>query len=386
MEKKIKFVILGLIAILMISLFINLQLSTSRQNAVRERDDLKRENAALAQKIESSIQEGQRLQEKINSLNSDLEKATREKDDMQKRFDLINKERQDLIDKLKEQQKSPVAMPQAPAAPVTEDAYWAGILKAKTDLEMQLESIRSELKTAQGNNEQLQREKVSLGLEVTSFTREKQDIQRQLDYNQKLMDSIAQELVREKNDKFQISEVKKAIKNDNEVLRRQLRALDSRRASVERKLSDLQNENAKLDNRLKEMEAPREDKGSIIDSMNIELSAIKSGKPLPPAKEKESVELPPIVVRPQVSAPTAAPAGVSVGSSLTGRVLAINRDNNFVVIDLGTSAGIKAGDTFQVYRDGGVIANLEVVQTREKISACDIKKETSPIKVGDTIR
>jgi predicted nuclease with TOPRIM domain len=385
MEKKMKFVIVGLVAILMISLFINLQLSSSRQNAIRERDELKRESAALVQKVESSIQEGQRLQEKINSLNADLERVTSEKGDLEKRLELISKERQDLADKLKEQKRIP-ALAQAPAGPVTEDAYWAGILKAKTDLEIQLESIRSELKTAQANNEQLQRDKAGLELEVTSLTRDKQDLKRQLDYNQKLMDSIAQDLVREKNDKFQIGEVKKSIKSDNDLLRRQLRALDIRRANVEKRLSDLQDENTKLNNQLKELEANLEDKGSLIDSLNKELSAIKSGKPLPAEKGKESVELPPIVVRPAVSSVPATSAGVGVGSALVGKILAINRDNNFVVIDLGTSVGIKPGDKFQVYRDDSVIANLEVIQTREKISACDIKRETSPIKVGDGIK
>ena len=385
MEKKMKFVIVSLVAILMISLFINLQLSSSRQNAIRERDELKRESAALVQKVESSIQEGQRLQEKINSLNADLERVTSEKGDLEKRLELISKERQDLADKLKEQKRIP-AIAQAPAGPVTEDAYWAGILKAKTDLEIQLESIRSELKTAQANNEQLQRDKAGLELEVTSLTRDKQDLKRQLDYNQKLMDSIAQDLVREKNDKFQIGEVKKSIKSDNDLLRRQLRALDIRRANVEKRLSDLQDENTKLNNQLKELEANLEDKGSLIDSLNKELSAIKSGKPLPAEKGKESVELPPIVVRPAVSSVPATSAGVGVGSALVGKILAINRDNNFVVIDLGTSVGIKPGDKFQVYRDDSVIANLEVIQTREKISACDIKRETSPIKVGDGIK
>ena len=314
-----------------------------------------------------------------------MERVTSEKGDLEKRLELISKERQDLADKLKEQKRIP-ALAQAPAGPVTEDAYWAGILKAKTDLEIQLESIRSELKTAQANNEQLQRDKAGLELEVTSLTRYKQDLKRQLDYNQKLMDSIAQDLVREKNDKFQIGEVKKSIKSDNDLLRRQLRALDIRRANVEKRLSDLQDENTKLNNQLKELEANLEDKGSLIDSLNKELSAIKSGKPLPAEKGKESVELPPIVVRPAVSSVPATSAGVGVGSALVGKILAINRDNNFVVIDLGTSVGIKPGDKFQVYRDDSVIANLEVIQTREKISACDIKRETSPIKVGDGIK
>lgn len=393
MDKRMKLVIVGLIGILVVSLLLNLQLTGSRQTAIRERDDLKRENDALAQKVEASIRDSRKLEDKINSLNLDLSRITQEKSEMQSKFDVLNKERQSLIEKLKEQKQVAV---QAPAqqlafkAPASEDAYWAGILRAKTDLEIQLESVRQALREAQISNEQLQREKNSLALEVSTFNREREEFKRQIEYNQKVMDGIAQDLVREKNDKFQIDEMMKAIKNENEALRRQLRNIDSSRNNMEDKFVALQKDNAQLDSRLKEMENILQDRMAQIESLKRQLDAARIGGgpagAAVPAKPKEAVELPPIVVRPQGSSGNVVAPDVSGTSSTAGKILAINKDNNFVVIDLGFESGIKEGDIVQVYRDNDIIARLEVIQVRDKISACDIKKEVSPVKIGDTVK
>ena len=57
-----------------------------------------------------------------------------------------------------------------------------------------------------------------------------------------------------------------------------------------------------------------------------------------------------------------------------------------MVVDLGEDSGIKLGDMLQVYRSGEAIGTLEVIQVRKPISACDIKKESTPIRIGDTVR
>jgi len=381
MDKRIKLVIVGLIGILIISLFLSLQLSGSRQTAVRERDDLKRENLALTQKIDASFKDSRRLEDKINSLNLDLNRVAKEKDEMQKKFDIVNKERQELIDKLKEKKPAPEVVVQA--APVTEDAYWAGILRAKTDLELQLEDVRGQLKVVQTDSAQLQREKGSLNLEVSSLTREREDLRRQLEYARKVMDGISQELVREKNDKFKIAEMIKVIKNENEVLRRQLNSIDTHKGDLEERISGLQEENAQLDSRLREMETLLQDRAAQIDTLNRQLDIPRSDRPASSRAEqrKGSVELPPIVVRPQGDNAEAPDELASAG-----KVLAINRDNNFVVIDIGSDKGVKIGDVFEVYRDNQNLGRVEIIQVRDKISACDIKKESTPINVGDKIK
>ena len=302
MENKIKFIIIGLISVLVISFLITLQTYSAKTSLLKEREDLKRENLSLANKIEEGIQDARRFQDRVSALNIDVDRAIREKEELQSKYNVLVKTRDQILEELKSARTKREAPAEVQAQPQLGDTYWAGILKAKTDLEFQLENIRNELKDIRINNEQLQREKATLDLEANSLNREKQDLQRQLEYNQKLMDSIAQELVREKNDKFQIHDNLKLIRNENALLRRQLKSLNNRKISLERKLSE------------------------------------------------------------------------------------IHRENNFVIIDLGQERGVKAGDTFKVYREEKPIADIEVIQVRQEIAACDIKKETTPIKVGDIVR
>lgn len=383
MEQKTRFIILGLAAILVISLFINLQTYSSKQAIEREKDVLKKENTDLSKRIEESFQDNQRLKDKLSSLNRDLEKVSKEREEMQNKYELVTKEREELIQKLKTQ-----PLPQAPevqralVTPVSEDTYWAGILKAKMDLELQLGNIRNELKNTQIKNEELQRDKSALDSEIKNLNLETQDLRRQLEYNKKMMDSLAQELVREKNDKLEIQSSLNVIKSENTIIRRQLKSLGSRKINLERRIQQLQEDNSGLERSLTEMETMLKDKATKINDLQQQLDTVRAGgKVEASAQKQESVELPPIVVRPKTETFLQEP---SIGFVV--KILAVNRDNNFVIIDLGEDSGIRVGNTFGVYREDKAIAEIEVIQIRKTIAACNIKKETESIRVGDTIK
>ena len=111
----------------------------------------------------------------------------------------------------------------------------------------------------------------------------------------------------------------------------------------------------------------------------------------PQRAKDESVVLPPITVRPQQPGVSASKPRTEVRPAdnaevFRGKIVALNRDNNFVVIDLGEDAGVNVGDVFQVYRDNILIAKLETIQVRQNIAACDIRDELSLVRVGDKIR
>jgi DNA repair exonuclease SbcCD ATPase subunit len=388
MEKKIKFILMGLGGILLISIILNIQISASKKAVEQERNNLKTENASLSQKVEESQQKARRLEEKLASLTKELERISNERENFQRKVELLNKEREDLIEKLKAEKEKQAALAKAPeeqkVPSVPEDSYWAGILKTKADLGVQLENIRSELKGVRINNEQLQREKSSLDLDINNLTREKQELGRQIDYNKKVMDSITVELVREKNDKMQLGDILKTVKGENSVLRRQLRSLNSRKIDLEKKIQGLQEDKTTLERRLNEMESLLRDQITNINNLKQQLDTLHSGGKIEAqgGQKKESVELPPIVVRPQETvAPTQEAA-----LPLSGKVLAVNRENNFAIIDLGEDTGVNAGETFQVYREDRPIATIEVIQVRKEISACDIKRESTPIQIGDTVK
>jgi len=385
MERKAKFVIIGLIGILVISIFLSLQLYSAKQSMQKTIKDLEKDKESLNAKFEQSKEEIRRLDDAKKSLINVIDGLTQKRAELEEKYELVNKEKDALIEQLKVLKTKPAvaAEPQPTTLAPTEDAYWAGILKAKTDLELQLEKIRNELNTIQINNEQLQREKGILALDIKSLNLEKLDLKRQLEYNQKIMDSITQEIVRERNDKFKIQESLESIKSENTLLRRQLKSLVNRKINLEKKIQKFQEDNSSLQRQLSGMEAILTDKLGKISEIKQQLDTVSSAPPAEiPQQKTESVELSPIVVRPQTE--ISPPKDVF----FLGRVIGVNKDNNFVIINLGEDSGVKIGDTFQVYREGEdrAIATIEVVQTRHSIAACDIRKQNVPIKLGDEIR
>jgi chromosome segregation protein len=384
MEQKEKFIIVGLIGVAVVCAFLLIQSAGDRQQLTHERDELKKENVSLTLKIDRFTADLRAYQDKINSLNADLDKAYQDKAEFEKKYILVNKAREELVEKLKSQARPALAVQetQQSSAPQANDVYWADILKTKTDLELQLNNLRGELKKLQIDNEQLQREKGSFELELNNLKREKDDLSRQLDYNKKLLDSLAQELVREKNDKTQIQDSYKLIRNENSVLTRQINRLNLRKVDLERKLQEANEERSNLEHRAQEMEVMLTERLNQINNLKERIESVRSGEPLKGQKQ-ESVNLPAIVVKPKDPAYYHQD---DTGSSLIGKIMAVNKENNFVIIDLGEEAGVKVGDTLRVYRNDKPIANIEVTQVRRNISACDIKQQGSTIKIGDTVR
>ena len=384
MEKNAKFIIIGLIGLSVICLFLFFSALNSKQQVARERDDLKTENTSLNAKIDKLQAIFKTYENKISSLNKDLEQAAQEKNDIQDKYNSITKERDDIAAKLKDLQAHPQIVRQEVEAPQANDAYWASIIKAKTDLELQINSLRTELKNIQMNSESLARDKSGLELDLNNLKNERDDLKRQLEYNQKVTDSISQELVREKNDKTQIQGSFKTLKNENTILTRQIRVLNGHRTELENKMQKLQEGKAEVERRVNEMENILTDKMGQIDNLKVLMNAVRSGKPIDASEvRQESVELPAIVVKPSSSVNR---QNSSVQENIVGKILAVNRDNNFVIVDLGQNSGIKTGDKLQVYREDKNIGFIEVIQVRKDISACDIKRESAPVKVGDIVR
>jgi chromosome segregation ATPase len=390
MEQKVKFIIIGLAGFSLVCLFLFIQATNSQQMLIRERNDLKSENMALAGKmnqLEGDLKENQR---KLTSLKNDRDKASQELVDILQKYDQLSRTRDELVSKLEQQsqeakrQEAPVIKQEQAVIPNTADAYWAGVLKAKTDLEMQLVSLRSELRNMQISNESLQRDKSALEIDIKSLINEKTDLLRQIDYNQKLIDSLAQDVVREKNDKSKIHDSLKTVKNENLVLVRQLKSLNNRKALLEKKVQELQDGKTTVERRLSEMEAMLADKMSQVDSLKQGLDDVRIGKTsaAPDKKDKEAVELPAIVVR---SSPDSEAQG-AVKSASSCRILAVNPESNFVVIDVGSSSGVKVGNSFKVYRNERPIGSIEVIQVRGNISACDIKKKNTAFRIGDSVK
>lgn len=88
----------------------------------------------------------------------------------------------------------------------------------------------------------------------------------------------------------------------------------------------------------------------------------------PPALE--GVELKKIVVKPR-------------NYKLSGTVLAVNKEFNFVVIDLGLEEGIKAGDEFLIYHDSQEIGKIRVEKVHDLMSTASVLFGSQQDKISE---
>ncbi len=141
----------------------------------------------------------------------------------------------------------------------------------------------------------------------------------------------------------QKDEIVKSVKNENDTLR----------SDLEREMSEYDKLKYKVD--------------KLVEVKNVLEDKIKQ------IINREGIELERIVVKSE---------GV-----LEGRVLVVNRDYGFIVMDIGKADDILPGDIVAVYRNAEFVAEAEVEKVYATMSAATIIREERPgaIKVGDNV-
>lgn len=383
MDKKVKFLFFGLLGLLVATLLFLFATMGSKTALLRQyqaiEENSRQEKEILTKKTNEAIAEKSTLEGKLDALQKDFDKITQEKDDLERKYSMLSKERAELIERLKRKETARAApATQEKAMPVTEDTYWAGVLKEKSGLEVRVADLKEKLDTLRLNVEELKRDKAALEFEVSNLSRDKKDLEGRMGYGENVTDSLSSELVREKKDKRQLLEELKSLKNEHAILLRQLKTLNNQKAALATRLQEAEQAKLNLEKRVANMNEMLDYKLSQVMDVKKDLEDLQEGTEVSLPATKGSIELPPIVVR---SAPTEVPA-----VKYNAKVMAVNKENNFIIIDLGEEQGLKPGTGFDVYRDDKKIASVEVVQIRKNVSACDIKQASTPINVGDEVR
>ncbi len=101
MEQKAKFIVIGLIGVLAVVFVLLVGTLNQKQSLMKERDALSGENAKLSAAVKSLEKSLNDSRNRVSSLQSDLDSITQEKQDIERKFELANKAKEDLIEKLK---------------------------------------------------------------------------------------------------------------------------------------------------------------------------------------------------------------------------------------------------------------------------------------------
>jgi len=81
----------------------------------------------------------------------------------------------------------------------------------------------------------------------------------------------------------------------------------------------------------------------------------------------------------------AQPAPVAA-KALEGKILLVNQNLRFVIVNIGSLQGARVGSRFTVTRDGVPIDTLRAIEVRSEVSACESKNGVSGLRAGDTVR
>ncbi|MBF0486200.1 MAG: hypothetical protein HQL16_06775 [Candidatus Omnitrophica bacterium] len=386
----------------------NQDLGTQVSNARAEIEKESRE-------IDSAQKRSDDIQKKYDAISMDLDKVRLEKNDIDSRLQNIRTDRDALTKQLADLKAHPIEKivekivyrdkpaegaeggeAGAPGADkdkangskivienkANED-YWAGIVREKAALQLELDKVKKDISTFQIKIAELTKANSDYEIELGRLKNEKEEISRKIKYGEDLADSLSIELARARNDQKMTADRADKVGQENLALRSEIKQLTTTKVALEKSIARLSDEKAGTEKKLVETE-------SVIQNRIEEIWKIKKdidGRFDARGYQSSSgeVELPPIVVN-GGAAPSKAAATAPQVSRKTGTVVSINEDNNFVIIDVGEKAGIKAGDSFRVYRNGSVIGAIQVIQVRQDISAADIKQKSSVFKPGDTVK
>lgn len=270
--------------------------------------------------------------------------------------------------------------------PASDEAYWANLLREKAGLEVKLHDMEDRLAQSSIQIVEFRQQNEDLQLKLDTLQAQSDDLGQEIKYKSNMINNLSLELARTKNDKKFIGDRLARIQQENGQLREELRGLVEAKSSLQKSIVRLTQDKNKVERELGSAE-------NLIQSKIDEIWEIKESldRTFKESTQKfqspGSVELPPIMVS---SGGGTAPA-IKFDSGATepgfnGRIVSINEENNFVIVDVGEESGVALGDALSVYRDSKYVAQLEVIQVRKDIAAADIKNQWTEVQVGDTIR
>ncbi len=165
-------------------------------------------------------------------------------------------------------------------------------------------------------------------------------------------------------------------------------ALTTELIQARRESTDLK---GRLETERKEKLTLTEDLGKAKQSyqaLSNELTTLRQAKEALEKRVKEMLaaqasEVEKIVVKPTADTPPA-----PTPMLLEGKVMVVNREFNFVVVNLGSKDGLQSGATVSISREGKPIATAQVERIYENMSAATVIDEAKKgsIKEGDLVR
>lgn len=239
-------------------------------------------------------------------------------------------------------------------------ALWREYASTKQRLTQENEGLVTKLNSISEENRRLLDRLGYIQSELKRVSSEKDEIQ----HNYELVNKDKEELLERLRSYAQLEEELESSRNENKTLEEKIDTLKKHKLILESDVNKLRQENERFKRNIEEA------KDILKQKDSDEISQTGAW----------SIDLPPIVVSPQAT------LDKGLAYSLKGEIVNVNRQYNFVIIDLGYDMGVGEGMVFEVRRQDKFVGKVEVISVREKIAACNTIQAYIPFKIGDTVR
>jgi uncharacterized protein (DUF3084 family) len=329
------------------------------------------EKSELKSKLETIEEKFKSLEASHATLKSEKEATVSERDEIRRELVSIKKGKAFLEKRLKEMES---------------DMFVANLLKQKVGLEVEIERLKNEIDPKNQEISRLKAENMDKDIRQSRLQEEKNLIEQRLKDSDQVAQILSSDILKEKDLNKNDQAMTERIAMENSILKSRIGEFEE----IAREYNSLLSEKEGMKAKIAKLESDIGYKDQEIDKFKVAFqeNAVRPQEMRAEAyRSPDEVELPPI--RAQKTAKLTTPSLERLGerTGLKGRVVTINREHNFVVIDLGKQDGIEIGNRFNVYRQDAFLGLIEIIQARDRIAAADIKEleEGMNIEINDTV-
>lgn len=342
----------------------------------------------MDKKLAASKEENKDLQAKLESVASELRVLEANHRDLEFRNRELAEEKNDLEKELVRTRKGKFYV-ERKLKEVESDKFVASLLRENASLEVEIKRAKDLLDPKEMEVERLKKANKDLDVQLTQIKERTISLERELRDSTQVAEVLSRDLLNEKDRNTERNRNYENIQVENRLLKTKVLDLENTADEYDRLLSEKKN----LEIKISRLERNIEDKERQIDRLKVAMDRQEKASKEIRAEAyhaPEEVNLPPIVLQKEHASTSSfsSPSLDRIGETgLRGRVVTVNQEHDFVVVDLGRQDGIEVGNTFKVYRNNALIGRVEVIQARERISACDIRdlNEGCYLKVDDVV-
>ena len=247
--------------------------------------------------------------------------------------------------------------------------------------EDQLEKIKTAKENLEKERDELIKAKQALEGQVSDVSTQAKKLADDLAAEKRAREAVSAELVKTRGEADDLTGQLRTQEDEKKAITEELAKAKQSYQALSNELTTLRQAKEALERRVKEM--------LTSQASEAEKIVVKPAQSAAPGEPAPAAAAAPAVVAPAAAAPSPAVSAAPPALKTTsGKVLVVNREFNFVVVNLGTKDGMQIGTKVNIFRSDKKIGSAQVERVYENMSAATLlaEEQKGQIKEGDQIR